>query len=175
MREAAGRQTDDADPQAAGTDAAPALPHVPSTPAELQAHLPYLLNRLANRWNLDLNRDLSEYGINGTVLRALAVLYIHKTLTVNDIATYAVVEQSNASRTIDTMVASGLVVRHIAASDLRRREVALTDKGEALLKELWPIMARNHKRLVDAIPAEDLRVCVDVLMAMIDNTGEGPM
>jgi len=151
------------------------VPHVPATQAELHAHLPYLLNRLANRWNSDLNRDLGEYGINGTVLRTLSVLHIHKTLTVNEIASYAVVEQSNASRTVDTMVVSGLVERRIAASDLRRREIILTRKGEDLLGELWPIMARNHEKLVAEIPDENLKTCVATLLAMIQNSGETPI
>jgi DNA-binding MarR family transcriptional regulator len=145
---------------------------IPAMPADLHAHLPYLLNRLSNRWNIDINRDLSEQGINNTVLRTLSVLYIHKTLTVNEIASYAVVEQSNASRTIDTMVTAGLVKRQIAANDLRRREIGLTDKGEALLRQLWPIMVRNHEKLIEGIPEKDLKVCLDTLLAMIGNIGE---
>ena len=78
---------------------------------ELETYIPYLLNRLANRWNADQNGDLSAHGINGTALRALSVLLIHKTLTVNEIAAYAAVEQSNASRAIDSMVMAGLVER----------------------------------------------------------------
>lgn len=148
---------------------------IPAMPEDLHAHLPYLLNRLSNRWNLDLSRDLSEHGINNTVLRALSVLYIHKTLTVNEIASYAVVEQSNASRTIDTMVTAGLVERQIAAHDLRRRDVALTSKGEALLRKLWPIMVRNHEKLIEGIPEKDLKICLDTLLAMIHNVGEGPI
>lgn len=148
---------------------------IPAMPADLHAHLPYLLNRLSNRWNIDLSRDLSAHGINNTVLRALSVLYIHKTLTVNEIASYAVVEQSSASRTIDTMVTSGLVKRQIAAHDLRRREVGLTEKGEALLRQLWPIMVRNHAKMIQGIPEKDLKVCLDTLLAMIHNVGEGPI
>ncbi|GHD20515.1 MarR family winged helix-turn-helix transcriptional regulator [Tianweitania populi] len=148
---------------------------IPSMPAELHAHLPYLLNRLSNRWNIDINRDLSEHGINNTVLRTLSVLYIYKTLTVNEIASYAIVEQSNASRTIDTMVTAGLVKRQIAANDLRRREIGLTVKGEALLRQLWPIMVRNHGKLIEDIPEDDLKVCLNTLLAMIRNIGESPV
>jgi MarR family transcriptional regulator for hemolysin len=104
-------------------------PHLPAMPDELKAYIPYLLNQLTNRWNIEQNRALGEYGINSTVLRTLSVLNIHKTLTINEIASYALVEQSNASRTIDSMVAAGLVQRQIAETDLRRRDIALTQKG----------------------------------------------
>jgi DNA-binding MarR family transcriptional regulator len=147
-------------------------PHLPTVLKDLEAFLPYLLNRLANRWNIDQNRDLTEHGINGTILRALSVLYINKTLTVNEIANYAAVEQSNASRSIDSMVTAGLAERKIAEKDLRQREIALTEKGERLLKQLWPIMARNHEKLIGDIPAKDLKVCIAVLLAMIRNMGE---
>jgi len=141
-------------------------------PDDLTAFIPYLLNQLANRWNGDQNRDLGDHGISATVLRTLSVLNVHKTLTVNEIAHYAVVEQSNASRTIDSMVAEGLVERRICESDLRRREIGLTAKGRDLLFQLWPIMARNHAKLVGAISSRELQACAATLLAMIDNMGE---
>lgn len=141
-------------------------------PDELKAYIPYLLNQLTNRWNSEQNRALSDYGINSTVLRTLSVLNIHKTLTINEIASYALVEQSNASRTIDSMVAAGLVERQIAETDLRRREIALTQKGESQLRQLWPIMVQNHEKLVGEIPAKDLKACAATLLAMINNMAE---
>ena len=150
-------------------------PHVLADSKDLETYIPYLLNRLTNRWNIDQNRDLGEYGINGTILRTLSVLHIFKTLTVNEIANYALVEQSNASRTTDSMVAAGLAERQIAETDLRRREIVLTEKGERLLKQLWPIMVRNHERLVRDIPARDLKVFLDALLAMIKNIEESSL
>lgn len=141
-------------------------------PRNLEAYTPYLLNRLTNIWNVTQTGELSEFGINATLLRTLAVLSIHETLTVNEIANYAVVEQSNASRTIDSMVTAGLVRREISASDLRRREIALTDAGAALLKQLWPIMHRNYERMIRDIPEKNLQICVDTLLAMLRNMGD---
>lgn len=143
-----------------------------STVEELRNYIPYLLNLVTNRWNLDQNRDLNEHGINSTVLRTLSVLNMHPTLTVNEIAAYAVIEQSNASRTIDLMVADGLVQRQISEKDLRRREIVLTDKGRSLLHTLWPLMVCNHQRLIAGIPEKDLKTCVNTLKTMIRNLGE---
>ncbi len=140
---------------------------------DLENYIPYLLNRLAYRWNLDQSRDLGDYGVSGTVLRALSSLHIFTTLTVNEIATYAAVDQSNASRAIDTMVSSGLVERQIAESDLRRREVVLTDKGRELLKTLWPMMMSNRDRFIANIPEKNLRICADTLRAMLRNAEGG--
>ncbi len=155
------------DPEAR-SDAEPSM-----VPRDLEAYVPYLLNRLTNIWNVNQSGELVEFGINATLLRTLAVLSIHETLTVNEIANYAVVEQSNASRTIDSMVTAGLVRREISASDLRRREIALTEAGEALLKQLWPIMHRNYTRMIRDIPDKNLAICIETLLAMLRNMGAG--
>jgi DNA-binding MarR family transcriptional regulator len=128
-----------------------------------------LFNRLSNRWNLDQNRDLSEYGINNVVLRTLSVLFIYKALTVNEIAVLAVTEQSTASRTVDSMVSSGWVKREIAEEDQRRRLVALTAEGEVLLRKIWPIMERNYGKLIKGIDPDDIEVCARVLAKMVEN------
>ena len=141
----------------------------PRTKDQLQNYIPYLFNRLSNRWNLDQNRDLSEHGVNNVVFRTLSVLYIHKSLTVNEIAVLAVTEQSTASRMIDSMVSSGLVKREIAEEDQRRRVVALTADGEALLRKIWPIMENNYDRLIEGIDPDDIEVCARVLARMVEN------
>lgn len=157
------------------TAGAPARPRKPGTPEELQHYIPYLLNRLVNIWNANQNRDLAPYGINGTVLRALAALDINGTLTVNEIAGYAFVEQSYASRTIDQMVAAGLVARTVSRADSRRRQVSLTEKGRALLDELWPVVARNYEEMIAGLPEEAIRECGESLLKMAANADRPPL
>lgn len=158
-----------------GEDGAVRRPRPPGTPEELRAYAPYLMNRLMNRYNADQNRDLGEHGSGGAFLRILSVLYVHETLTVNEIAAYAVIEQSNASRTVETMVRAGLAERRIAATDLRRRQIVLTESGRAQLERLWPVMAQNHARLVDGIPAADMEAFVRTLRTMLRNVREEPI
>ena len=141
----------------------------PRTRDQLQTYIPYLFNRLANRWNLDQNRDLSDHGINNVVFRTLSVLFIYKTLTVNEVAVLAVTEQSTASRMVKSMVSSGLVKREIAEEDQRRRVVGLTPDGEALLRKIWPIMASNYDKLIEGIEPDDIEVCARVLAKMVEN------
>ncbi|MCB1522902.1 MAG: MarR family transcriptional regulator, partial [Rhodoblastus sp.] len=79
---------------------------------------------------------------------------------------------SSASRTIDQMLETGLVTREHGARDQRRREVALTKDGAALLKKLWPKIARRTNDLMQGIAAEDIDICASVLSRMIDNIRE---
>jgi DNA-binding MarR family transcriptional regulator len=67
------------------------------------------------------------------------------------------------------MVSSGLVKREIAEEDQRRRVVALTADGEALLRKIWPIMEKNYERLTAGIDPEEIEVCARVLARMVEN------
>lgn len=141
----------------------------PSTKEQLQRYVPYLVNQLSSLWTVMQNGELAKDDINAVVLRTLAALYIYRSLTVNEIAALAMTEQSTASRTIDTMVSAGWLERTIAEKDLRRRMIALTEKGEALLLKVWPAMETNYATLTKGIAATDIDICAKVLARMIDN------
>ncbi len=141
----------------------------PATPEELRAYVPYLVNRLSNRISVDQNRFLATIGLNNAILRTLSVLHIYETLTVNEISVLAVIEQSSASRTVDQMLETGLVTRRNGAQDQRRREVALTKDGLALLRQVWPQVAERADLLTDGISREEIDICARVLSRMIDN------
>lgn len=145
----------------------------PNTKEQLQRYVPYLVNQLSSLWTVMQNGELGKDNINAVVLRTLAALYIYRTLTVNEIAALAMTEQSTASRTIDTMVSAGWVERTIAAKDLRRRMIALTKDGEALLLKVWPAMEKNYANLTKGIAARDIDICANVLARMIDNMSGG--
>lgn len=141
----------------------------PATPEELRAYIPYLVNRLSNRISADQNRFLADIGLNNAILRTLSVLHIYETLTVNEISVLAVIEQSSASRTVDQMLETGLVTRRSGAQDQRRREVALTKDGLALLRKVWPQVAKRAEGLTEGIAREEIDTCARVLSRMIDN------
>lgn len=141
----------------------------PNTKEQLQRYVPYLVNQLSSLWTVMQNGELGKDNINAVVLRTLAALYIYRSLTVNEIAALAMTEQSTASRTIDTMVSAGWVERTIAEKDLRRRMIALTAEGEALLLKVWPAMEKNYAKLTKGIAAHDIEICANVLAKMIDN------
>jgi DNA-binding MarR family transcriptional regulator len=141
----------------------------PRTPDDLRGYIPYLVNRLSNRLTSDQTRLLGERGLSNAALRTLSVLHIYRRLTVNEISVLAVLEQSTASRTVDLMLAAGLVTRESGAADQRRREVTPTAKGERLLKSVWPVVEDNYLRLTRGLETSDIETCARVLLQMIDN------
>jgi DNA-binding MarR family transcriptional regulator len=58
-----------------------------------------------------------------------------------EIEQQVLIAQSNISRLIDRMQADGYVVRRPHEEDGRGQVVAITEKGRALRKRMWPIYA----------------------------------
>jgi len=141
----------------------------PASYDELEAYVPYLVNRLASLGQVAQNRRLSANGVSVVVLRTLSILHIENGLTVNEIAARAFADQSTASRAIDGMVESGLAQRRTPATDLRRREIVLTEAGRDLLRQCWPLMEDYYAELSRGIDPDDLVACRRVLSRMIDN------
>lgn len=152
----------------AGTGAAKGAGSVAAA-LDLEDYTPYLFTRLSNRWELDQNRALAPLGLNSTMLRILAVLSSVDSLTINELAVFAVAEQSTTSRAVHQMVEAGLVSRKVERGDARRRSVELTRAGLARLQEAGPIVAENHRRLIAGIAPEDLTACNRVLARMMHN------
>lgn len=61
-----------------------------------------------------------------------------KKLRPTDLLPQLLLAQSNVSRLVDRMAAAGYVERKACPGDGRAQFVAITEAGEALLKEMWP-------------------------------------
>jgi DNA-binding MarR family transcriptional regulator len=135
----------------------------------LENFAPYLLNRVAGRWNADLAERLKAHGLNTIQMRALAVLSIVSGATVNELAVYAVTEQSTMSRALDGMEADGLVRRQHRPGDNRVREVHLTERGQAAFRRFWPEMHEAFERMVAGFSETEYETLVRLLTKMLRN------
>lgn len=71
-----------------------------------------------------------------------------KGASVGDVADYAAVEHSTASRTVSGVVAAGLLQKTSAVGDQRRCELTLTDRGR---RELAKLTARRHQMVAETL------------------------
>ncbi len=152
-----------------GQDAEP-IP-VPKSLGEigLRHFAPYLLNRIMGRYNQSLQESLGEAGQSVAKMRTLAVLSVTDGLMTNELAVYAVIEQSTLSRTLDALESEKLIRRQAGATDSRVRHIHITDKGRALFNEAWPLFARTYHTMFAGIPAEEHRRFVDTLQRILRN------
>lgn len=138
-----------------------------TTPEQLSQYLPYLITRLANRWQVKQDADLKSLGIQGATMRIMSCLGAYKQLTVNEVSVLSVTEQSTVSRLVEQLVTAGMAQREIDESDQRVRRVSLTAKGRKKLRETAPVVNRNYHHMTDDIDPAQLAVCVDVMQAML--------
>jgi MarR family 2-MHQ and catechol resistance regulon transcriptional repressor len=76
-----------------------------------------------------------ERGLSLSQLSALQALYHRGPLAVGELGRFAPGGRSALTQLADGLVLAGLVTRSEAADDRRRKLVALTPEGEALVKE----------------------------------------
>jgi len=138
----------------------------------LNQFAPYLLNRLSARWNGDLRDVLNDLGVGTTKMRALAVLSVASGITINELAVFAVTEQSTMSRTLDTLEEEGLVRRQTKADDLRVREVFITEKGLGLFAAMWPAIYDLYARFFEGVQEMEFRGFIATLHKMLRNSQE---
>ncbi len=130
---------------------------------------PYLINRISARWNTDLQGELKELGLTTLQMRVLAILSVMGGSTVNEVAVFAVTEQSTMSRTLDGMERDGLVRRKNRPGDMRVRELHLTEKGREAFRLVWPVMHESLGKLFDGFSDAEYETLIGLLTRMLSN------
>lgn len=130
---------------------------------------PYLMNRIMGRYNAGLREQMAEMGLSTPKMRALAVLAVIDNLQINQLAVYAVVEQSTLSRTLDAMMGEGLVDRVPDADDSRVTRIVMTDAGRAAFERIWPSMAEQYERMFAGIADDERAAFVGTLRRILEN------
>ena len=139
----------------------------------LNYFVPYLLNRIAARWNADLAEELRKHDLTTPQMRVLAVLSINSGLTINELSVLTVTEQSTMSRTLDTLEARQLVRRRQRANDMRVREVDVTANGREAFAALWPIMFNRYQQMFKDIGEQEFSDFVSTLHKVLRNIRMG--
>ncbi|ORE97962.1 MarR family transcriptional regulator [Aurantimonas sp. 22II-16-19i] len=135
----------------------------------LQQFAPYLMNRIMGRYNATLRDELKARSLTTAQVRTLAILAVAEGLTINEVAVYAVMEQSTMSRTLDAMEAQGLLRRETDAGDNRARRIFLSDAGRALFDEVWPVMLGIYRQMFEGVDEAEYAGFVAVLQRVLRN------
>jgi DNA-binding MarR family transcriptional regulator len=145
-------------------DAIPAMGEI-----GLNQFAPYLLNRIAARWNANLSDALKAHGMTTPKMRALAVLCVTSGLTINELSVFAVTEASTMSRTLDSLEEQGLVRRQQRSEDMRVREIHITEQGRAAFEQIWPMMYAMFAAMFDRIDEDEYQSFIGTLHKVLGN------
>jgi DNA-binding MarR family transcriptional regulator len=132
--------------------------------------LPYLLNKVANRFNRGFSRELRQYNISVSRWRTLAVICSHPGLSLNDIVEHTAIDQTTLSRIVDQLVSDGLVVRAPSQADARVLAIRATPKGEALFRELWPVAFKHYRRGAKVLAPNEEATLARLLQKLLTQT-----
>src|SRR4029077_17000228 len=83
---------------------------------------PYLMNRIMARWNTNVAEELRDFDMTTTQMRALAVLSVSLSVTINELSVFAVTEHATMSRTLDSLEEQGYIRRQTRPDDMRVRD-----------------------------------------------------
>jgi len=90
----------------------------------------------------------AEVGLSGAQLFVLRQLADGGPMSLNEVAARTLTHQSSVSVVVSRLVDGGLVSRTRSGEDSRRLELALTHKGEALLRQA---PGASQERLIDGL------------------------
>ncbi len=155
-------------------DDAPASPVGFTDQAALDRFLPYLFNRITNRLNQNLLRDLKPLNVGVPRWRVLAVLTAGDGRNMGELSAYTVIEQSSLSRVIDQMARDGLVKRRPNREDHRIVEVYLTAAGRALFDVIFPLALSHANAAIKGLSNAQMHTLTQLLHQVLDNIREKP-
>ena len=130
---------------------------------------PYLMNRIMGRYNESLRQKMTSLDLTTPKMRALAVLSALDGIFINELAVYAVVEQSTLSRALDQLSTDGLVKREIDSIDTRATRIYMTKTGSEAFKSLWPDMLSTYNEMFKEINEDEKSQFIVTLRKILTN------
>ena len=131
---------------------------------------PYLLNRLAERMNVEMRAALRPFRLTLRHWRVLAFLSSSGPVPIVALARNALIPHSTLSRLCVRMERASLVRRAASkAQDLRWATYSLTKEGERLFQRALPRVVALNERLLDGVPAAQRETLDRHLARMLAN------
>lgn len=96
-----------------------------------------------------------RFGITRREWRLLATLASRGELSSSQLAEHAQLDRARTSKAVGSLVAKRMVSRTHPAGDRRSVVLRLTESGQALYDELFPLVARINADLLGALDAAD--------------------
>jgi MarR family transcriptional regulator, negative regulator of the multidrug operon emrRAB len=129
------------------------MPNVPATSILLYR----VILRLARLTAATFEQHVRPYGLKEVEFRVLTALYSHPDGMAHpsDLLATAAQSAANISRISDVLVNRDLITRVLSSKDRRRIVLRITQQGEELVRELWPILCVPPREMMRDLPESD--------------------
>jgi DNA-binding MarR family transcriptional regulator len=151
--------------------------HVGDLPVDLPAaNAVSTLYRAANAVRAHLtNTVLREYGLTWTGFVVLWVVWIWDGLETRHAAESAAISKATLTGVVKTLEGRGWITRQTSTTDRRLVNLALTEAGAALMRELYPAFNAAEAEVVSCLSRRavgDLTRSLRVVVSNLDDDGE---
>lgn len=131
--------------------------------------LPYLVNKATTVLNVRLQKILDLQGLTLTHWRVLAFLSRQDDLTMGELASNTMTEQSTLSRSLRALETQGFVLREASPNDSRAVHVHLLAAGRAAFEHILKSVLGLEAEFTRGIAPEDIECARSVLLKIIAN------
>jgi DNA-binding MarR family transcriptional regulator len=127
----------------------------------------YLLFQTQRQRDLALDKALTPTGLNIARWRTLAIVRRIEDCTMTLLARYSTIERTTLTRTVDQLVARGLLERWTPDKDRRQVRLALTEFGETTYGRAVDILKTHNAAALDGVEAASLRQSARVMRRVL--------
>lgn len=119
--------------------------------------------------------DVARHGLTLAEFAILEALYHRGPMLLGEVQRRILVSSGGITFLVDRLTAKGLVERRTCEADRRARYAALTDRGEALVAEIFPEHAAAVTRAMSALPSDEQHGIADALRVLGHEAAELPL
>ncbi len=131
---------------------------------DLEAFLPYRLNRLADAISRDFARIYRDrHGLTRPEWRTLATLGQFERMTATAIGDHSAMHKAKVSRAVAALEKRKWLVREADVDDRRVEHLTLTKAGTAAYRDMIPLMKAHEAKVLDAAGPEGRLSLTDAL------------
>ena len=112
-----------------------------------------------------------RFGITRREWRILAQLAARGPMGSSELATHAQLDRPRTSKAVTALAAKKLVSRTARAGDARHVVLALTEAGEALHRELFPLASQVNRDVLDVLTKQEVEL-LDGLLARMQSRAQ---
>jgi DNA-binding MarR family transcriptional regulator len=124
--------------------------------------------------DVELDHALAPIGLSVARYRALNAIVIFEPCLMGELAEFIGADRTTITRTVDQLVAAGLVERRTPASDRRQVELSATGAGKDLTQKARPIVFALNKRVLEGVPDHLQRAVIRAEQRMFANLAVEP-
>lgn len=143
-------------------------------PFDAPNYLLHLLAAISRFRDVELDRTLAPINLTVARYRALNAIVIFEPCLMGELAEFIGFDRTTITRTVDQLVAAGLVERRTPASDRRQVELSATGPGKDVVAKARPIVFELNRRVLEGVPDGVQRAVIKAEQRMFANLAVEP-